>query len=106
MHGIVNFKKLPVSTQSQLLVLQKPERRRTHQDVMALLPSLSESKYFMDRKDVIDASTMEKILLKATLLSVEKGRTVVKEGAEGDYFYVILHGQCGVYRKTQEYRNF
>ena len=59
---------------------------------MALMPTVKQIKFFKERRDKIDKTTLQKIIQKAQLLSAKKGDTIVKEGEMGELFYIILHG--------------
>ena len=47
----------------------------------------------------IPAANMQGVMLRMEELEVKKGETVIQEGDEGDYFYLINQGRCQVAKK-------
>ncbi len=44
-------------------------------------------------------SNIQRLLMSVESISVSAGNTVIKQGGEGDYFYIIKNGRCMVTRK-------
>ena len=44
----------------------------------------------------VPAANMQGVMLRMEEIEVEKGQTVIREGDEGDYFYLVNQGRCQV----------
>jgi CRP-like cAMP-binding protein len=48
----------------------------------------------------VPPANLQAIFLRMQKLTLRAGDVVIKQGAEGDYFYAITHGRCSVTRET------
>ncbi|MCP4126993.1 MAG: cyclic nucleotide-binding domain-containing protein, partial [Gammaproteobacteria bacterium] len=49
----------------------------------------------------IPAANIQGVIMRMEEVEVKRGQSVVKQGGEGDYFYLIHQGQCVVQRKEE-----
>ncbi|MCP3671126.1 MAG: SUMF1/EgtB/PvdO family nonheme iron enzyme [Gammaproteobacteria bacterium] len=49
----------------------------------------------------IPAANIQGVIMRMEEVEVKRGQSVIKQGGEGDYFYLINHGQCVVQRKEE-----
>ena len=48
----------------------------------------------------IPPANLQAVFIRMQRVNVTAGETIVRQGAEGDYFYVIVSGRCAVIRET------
>jgi formylglycine-generating enzyme required for sulfatase activity/CRP-like cAMP-binding protein len=49
----------------------------------------------------IPAANIQGVIMRMEEVEVKRGENVIKQGGEGDYFYLIHQGQCAVLRKAE-----
>lgn len=98
---ISKLEHLPVNVQSQIAILLKPLKFRTSSDNSALLSTLRETKFFKTRK--LPDSTLQRLGAIAQYKSLDKGELVFEQGAEADFFYLILDGLVSIQIHNKNY---